>query len=104
MSRLAHKSNLAHDDEVLQDLARRLASLERQAGQARRYRAIAEKLRQAESVQLWLRWRAAEDERKLAEEKVTEAARAIALAEHEVREATEAREAASAILTARREV
>ncbi|HLS19093.1 MAG TPA: AAA family ATPase, partial [Paracoccaceae bacterium] len=99
----ATEANLARVDDVLEELARRLASLERQAGQARRYRAIAEKLRQAESVQLWLRWCAAEDERKLAEEKVAEAARAIALAEREVGQATEAREAASAALPARRE-
>lgn len=99
----ATEANLARVNDVLEELARRLASLERQAGQARRYRAIAEKLRQAESVQLWLRWRAAEDERKLAEGQVAEAARAIALAEREVREATEAREAASATLPAKRE-
>lgn len=99
----ATEANLARVDDVLEELSRRLAALERQAGQARRYRAIAEKLRQAEAAQLWLRWRDAEDERGRAGQNVAEAVRAIAIAEREVREATAAREGAAAELPHKRE-
>src|SRR5699024_8099633 len=99
----ATEGNLSRVDDVLEELGKRLAALERQAGQARRYRAIAESLRQAEAVALWLRWRAAEDARARAEREVAEAARAIATAERAVREATENREAAAAGLPSKRE-
>ena len=99
----ATEVNLARVEDVLGELGQRLASLERQAGQARRYRAIAEALRRAEAVALWLRWRAAEDERAAAEARATEALRAAAAAERAVREATAARETAAAALPPKRE-
>ena len=99
----ATEANLARVEDVLDELAKRLASLERQAGQARRYRAIAEALRRAEAVALWLRWRAAEDERTAAEAKVAEAVRATAAAERAVRDSTAAREGAAAGLPPLRE-
>ncbi len=99
----ATEANLARIDDLLGELSQRLASLERQAGQARRYRAIAEGLRRAEAVALWLRWRAAEDERVAAETEATAALRAVAAAEAAVRAATRAREQAAAALPPRRE-
>ncbi|HET7410078.1 MAG TPA: AAA family ATPase, partial [Paracoccaceae bacterium] len=99
----ATEGNLARVDDVLEELGKRLASLERQAGQARRYRAIADGLRRAEAVALWLRWRAAEDERVAADAKVVEAVRAASAAERAVREATASREAAAAALPPSRE-
>ena len=50
------EQNLTRVDEVLESLSGRLALLSRQAKQAARYRDIAGKLRQAESLLLCLRW------------------------------------------------
>ncbi len=99
----ATETNLARVQDLLGELTQRLVALERQAGQARRYRAIAEALRRAEAVALWLRWRAAEDERAAADAGVTAALRAAAAAEVAVRGATRAREQASAALPSTRE-
>ncbi|MEM0944443.1 MAG: AAA family ATPase, partial [Pseudomonadota bacterium] len=56
------EANLTRVEDVLENLASQLSSLERQAGQARRYREIAEELRRAEALLLYLRWRVATSE------------------------------------------
>ena len=99
----ATEANLARIEDLLGELGQRLASLERQAGQARRYRTIAEGLRRAEAVALWLRWQAAEDARAAADAGATAALAAVAAAEAAVRAATRAREEAAAALPPRRE-
>ena len=97
------ESNLARIDDVLDQLTQRLSTLERQAGQARRYRQIAEDLRRMEAIVLYLRWRTAEDERAAAEARLTEGTRAAAEAETAVRTAAKAREAADEALPPKRE-
>ena len=51
------ETNLARVDDVLEQMAQQLSQLARQARHAARYRAIAEELRTAESMLLFLRWR-----------------------------------------------
>ncbi|MEM7059322.1 MAG: AAA family ATPase, partial [Pseudomonadota bacterium] len=97
------ETNLARIEDVLDQLRNRLNALERQAGQARRYRKIAEELRRAEAVLLYLRWRAAEDERAAADTKLTEGTKAAAEAEGAARTAAKSREAADTALPAKRE-
>jgi len=97
------EANLARVEDVLESLDGQLKSLERQAGQARRYREIGESLRRAEAVLLYLRWRAAEAGRAEAEADRAEGARAAARAEAEAGEARRAREAAEAALAPTRE-
>ena len=97
------ETNLARVEDVLNQLSQRLSSLERQAGQARRYRTIAEELRNAHAVMLYLRWRVAEDERLAADGQLTEATKAAAAAEAAVRGAAKTREEADAALPPKRE-
>ena len=63
----AAEQNLARVDDQIEGLEERMRALKRQAAQAARYREIAEALRQAEALLLWLRWREAEDARAAAE-------------------------------------
>ncbi len=97
------ETNLTRVDDVLDQLGQRLSSLERQAGQARRYRRIAEDLRRTEAVLLYLRWRVAEDERAEVEVKLTEATRSVAEAEASNRAASKARESAEEAMPPLRE-
>ncbi|MEL6996626.1 MAG: chromosome segregation protein SMC [Pseudomonadota bacterium] len=97
------ETNLARVEDVLDQLGQRLSSLERQAGQARRYRKIAEELRRTEAVLLYLRWRMAETERAKADADLTAASRQAAEAEGRVLQATRARETADAALPPLRE-
>jgi chromosome segregation protein len=64
----AAEQNLARIDDVLEQLSGQIATLERQAKQAQRYRAIGAELRSAEGLLLWLRWRDADATRLSAEE------------------------------------
>ena len=75
------ETNLARVEDVVEQLDVQLKSLERQAAQARRYRAIAEELRRAEATLLFLRWRMADQEHSAAEQALTEATKAAAAAE-----------------------
>ncbi|MEM9059549.1 MAG: chromosome segregation protein SMC [Pseudomonadota bacterium] len=95
--------NLARVEDVLDQLAQRLSSLERQAGQARRYRRIAEELRRTEAALLYLRWRMAEAEHAKADEELTAAVRLAAEAEARVLQARKAREERDAALPSMRE-
>ncbi|MCA1337273.1 chromosome segregation SMC family protein [Pseudooceanicola marinus] len=60
------EQNLTRVDDVIEQLATQLGSLERQARQAARYRAIGAELRQAEGMLLYRRWLEAEEARNAA--------------------------------------
>lgn len=78
------EQNLLRVDDVIENLAQQLSTLNRQAKQAARYREIGEELRRAEGQLLYRRWREAEIARAEAEghlrQRVTEAAQAEAAA------------------------
>ena len=97
------ETNLARVDDVLDQLKTRLNALERQAGQARRYRQIAEELRRTEAVLLYLRWMAADEERMAADVKLSLGTKATAEAEATVLAARKARETADQALPPKRE-
>ncbi|MBF9031259.1 chromosome segregation protein SMC [Rhodobacterales bacterium HKCCE3408] len=99
----AAEQNLSRVDDVLEQLAAQLATLARQARQAKRYREIAAELRQAEGLLLYLRWREADAARAAAERALTEAATEAASAERAAREAATRRETAEAALPPKRE-
>ncbi|SDX89518.1 chromosome segregation protein SMC [Citreimonas salinaria] len=73
-------ANLTRVDDVLEQLTAQLATLDKQARQAARYRAIGEELRRAEGLLLYRRWHEADAARLAAEEvlraRINEAARA----------------------------
>ncbi|MFW8595762.1 chromosome segregation SMC family protein [Cribrihabitans neustonicus] len=64
------EANLLRVDDVIEQLAGQLSSLARQARQAQRYREIGEKLRLAEGMLLYRRWREADEARLTAEEEL----------------------------------
>lgn len=82
------ETNLTRVDDVIEQLAAQLASLARQARQAKRYREIGSQLHHAEGLLLYLRWREAESARTLAETALAEQSRVAAEAERLAREAT----------------
>ncbi|WP_299813781.1 AAA family ATPase [uncultured Jannaschia sp.] len=89
----ATETNLARIDDLLEQLAARLATLSRQARQAARYREIGAALRQAEGTLLYLRWRSAQDARSKAEDALRARLGEAAAAERQARaaDATQAR-------------
>ncbi|MBT9384736.1 AAA family ATPase [Pseudooceanicola sp. CBS1P-1] len=86
------EQNLARVDDVVEQLAQQLSSLERQARQAARYRAIGTDLRQAEGMLLYRRWREADEARNSAIAALRGAATTAAQAERLAREAAELRQ------------
>ena len=74
------EQNLARVEDVLEQLAQQLQSLERQARQAARYRAIGEELRRAEGMLLYRRWREADEARAVAQDALRERVSAAAQA------------------------
>jgi chromosome segregation protein len=90
----AAEANLARVADLIEQLDTQLRSLERQAGQARRYREIAAQLRRAEAILLFLRWQAADTEHQEAARALAEGTRAAAAAEAQAQSARRAREAA----------
>ncbi len=82
------ETNLTRVDDVIEQLANQLASLARQARQAKRYREIGNQLRHAEGLLLYLRWREAEDTRIATETDLAERTRATSEAERASRTAT----------------
>ncbi len=82
------ETNLTRVDDVIEQLGNQLATLARQARQAKRYREIGAELRHAEGLLLYLRWREAETARTAAEAALTELMRAAAEAERLARQAT----------------
>ncbi|MEM7508454.1 MAG: AAA family ATPase [Pseudomonadota bacterium] len=97
------ETNLGRVEDVLENLDGQLKSLERQAGQARRYREIAEELRRAEAALLFLRWQVAEAERVRAEATLVEGTKQAGAAETEAAQARKGREAAEEALPPLRE-
>ncbi|MEM9318074.1 MAG: chromosome segregation protein SMC [Pseudomonadota bacterium] len=97
------ETNLTRVDDVLEQLAAQLATLDRQAKQAKRYREIGTALRQAEGLLLYLRWRDADAARAVAEAAVTDATQAAAHAEGQVTVAAQTRSNAEAALPPLRE-
>ncbi len=75
------ETNLRRVDDVIEQLATQLASLVRQARQAKRYRKIGALLRHAEGLLLYLKWREAESARTEADADLAERSRAAAEAE-----------------------
>ncbi len=82
------ETNLTRVDDVIEQLAAQLASLARQARQAKRYREIGSQLHHAEGLLLYLRWREAESARTAAETALAEQSRLAAEAERLARAAT----------------
>jgi chromosome segregation protein len=82
------EANLLRVDDVIEQLAQQIASLARQAKQAKRYREIGAELRHAEGLLLYLRWREAENARIAAETALADLSRAAAEAERLARAAT----------------
>ena len=91
-------TNLGRVEDVIDQLDTQLRSLERQAAQARRYGAIAEELRRAEAVLLFLRWRIADQEHAAAERELGAGTRAAAVAETAVQAGRRDREQAEAAM------
>ncbi|WP_010140788.1 chromosome segregation protein SMC [Oceanicola sp. S124] len=86
------EQNLTRVDDVIEQLATQLASLDRQARQAARYRAIGTELRQAEGMLLYRRWREADEARNAALAAFREASTAAAGAERVAREGSATRQ------------
>jgi chromosome segregation protein len=97
------EQNLTRVDDVLEQLAQQLSTLNRQAKQAARYREIGEELRRAEGMLLYRRWREAEMARLEAEGVLRERLVAASQAETAARAATKAREGREDVLPGRRE-
>ena len=97
------ETNLTRVDDVIEQLAAQLASLVRQARQAKRYREIGTELHHAEGLLLYLRWREAETARTGAEADLAERTKQASEAEREARAATGARAKAEEALPPLRE-
>lgn len=99
----AAEQNLARVDDVIETLAQQLATLERQARQAQRYRSIGAELRRAEGMLLYRRWREADEARATALAELKERVTAAAQAEQAAVQAGKARGAAEEALPPLRE-
>ena len=99
----AAETNLARVDDVVEAMATQLSQLARQARQAARYRAIGTKLRTAEGLLLYLRWKEADAAQAEAGEVLMARTRDAGQSEADARAATKLREAADAGLPRLRE-
>jgi chromosome segregation protein len=99
----ATEGNLTRVDDVIDQLSQQLATLQRQAKQAARYRAIGEELRKSEGQLLYRRWREADDARMAAEEVLRQASLTASQAESDSRKASAAREECEGLLPPLRE-
>ena len=97
------ETNLTRVDDVIEQLAAQLGQLARQAKQAARYREIGEKLRKAEGMLLFRRWKEADEALLAASEQLRERTTAAAQAEKAAREASKARQGAEDALPPLRE-
>ncbi len=97
------ETNLTRVDDVIEQLASQLGQLARQARQAARYREIGEKLRKAEGMLLFRRWKEADEALMAASEQLRERTTAAAQAEKAAREASKGRQMAEDALPALRE-
>ncbi|MFK5997847.1 MAG: chromosome segregation protein SMC [Rhodobacterales bacterium] len=75
------ETNLSRVDDVVEQLDSQLSTLARQARQAARYREIGERLRQAEGLLLYGRWKEAETARVAADQALMEATKIAASAQ-----------------------
>src|SRR5215510_4102941 len=99
----AAEHNLARLEDVITQLAGQIDALKRQARQAIRYRAVAERVRKAEATLFHLRWVAANAELAEAEQAKTAAVRLVAARSGEQAEASKHQVLAAAALPALRE-
>ena len=97
------ESNLTRVDDVIEQLANQLGQLARQARQAARYREIGEKLRKAEGMLLFRRWKEADEALLAASAQLRERTTAASQAEKAAREAAKARQKAEEALPPLRE-
>ncbi|MBM1221951.1 chromosome segregation protein SMC [Ponticoccus sp. SC2-23] len=97
------ESNLTRVDDVIEQLAQQLAQLARQARQAARYREIGDRLRHAEGLLLYRRWKEADEARATAEEAQRVRTVEAASAETAARQATKSRSDAEEALPPLRE-
>ncbi|KQB96268.1 chromosome segregation protein SMC [Loktanella sp. 1ANDIMAR09] len=97
------ESNLTRVDDVIDQLAAQLGQLARQAKQAARYREIGDKLRRAEGMLLFRRWKEADEALLAAADQLRERTTAAAQAEKAAREAAKTRARAEEALPPLRE-
>ncbi|MEL6683843.1 MAG: AAA family ATPase, partial [Pseudomonadota bacterium] len=97
------ETNLTRVDDVIEQLAAQLGQLARQAKQAARYREIGDKLRKAEGMLLFRRWKEADEALLAAAEQLRERTTAAAQAEKAAREAANVRAKAEEALPPLRE-
>ncbi|WP_439154119.1 chromosome segregation protein SMC [Yoonia sp.] len=97
------EQNLTRVDDVIEQLAAQLAQLARQAKQAARYREIGEKLRRAEGMLLYRRWKEADEALLAAAAQLRERTTAASQAETAARAAAKARLGAEEALPPLRE-
>ncbi len=99
----ATEGNLTRVDDVIDQLSQQLGTLQRQAKQAARYRAIGEELRKSEGQLLYRRWREADEARLAAEEVLRQANLTASQIESGARKASGAREECEGLLPPLRE-
>ncbi|EBA13545.1 chromosome segregation protein SMC [Roseobacter sp. CCS2] len=97
------ETNLTRVDDVIEQLAAQLGQLARQAKQAARYREIGDKLRKAEGMLLFRRWKEADEALLAAADQLRERTTTAAQAEKAAREAAKGRTAAEEALPPLRE-
>lgn len=97
------ETNLTRVDDVIEQLAAQLSQLARQAKQAARYREIGDKLRKAEGMLLFRRWKEADEALLAASDQLRERTTVAAQAEKAAREASKARAVAEEALPPLRE-
>jgi len=97
------ETNLTRVDDVIEQLAAQLSQLARQAKQAARYREIGDKLRRAEGMLLFRRWKEADEALLAASDQLRERTTAAAQAEKAAREAAKGRTVAEEALPPLRE-
>ncbi|TDL81629.1 chromosome segregation protein SMC [Palleronia sediminis] len=97
------EANLLRVDDTIEALAAQLGTLARQARQAARYREIGARLREAEGLLLYRRWREADAAREAARAALTDRETEAAAAERQARAAATDRETAEAALPALKE-
>ena len=99
----AAQSNLERMDDIIEQLNTQLKMLERQAKQAKRYRAIGESLRQNEGLLLYRRWQEAKRTQTSAQADLAAFTQAAAAALGDANKAQQARSGADALLPPLRE-
>lgn len=97
------ETNLTRVDDVIEQLAAQLGQLARQAKQAARYREIGDKLRRAEGMLLFRRWKEADEALLAAADQLRERTTTAAQAEKAAREAAKGRAVAEDALPPLRE-